>query len=825
MYKVTVVIPIYNQELFLNRCIDSLKRQTFGFKNIEIILINDGSTDNSDDICNNLSHLYSNIKYFFQENKGVSSARNVGITNATGKYIFFLDGDDRLSKKTIKNVSQFFDTVEDEVDLVTYPIETMYNGKVLPPHFRYKYLNKTGIYDLKSEPYIGQTTMNIVVKNKYIHNILFDENQNYSEDQKYCCDILVDKLKMGYCNEAKYIYYRSENSTSGTLAGSCFIFEQCLNFFEMLFDRYDYVPQAFQGLFVNDFYWKVMCNIFFPYHYNSVDYFKAVQRVKKLFQKCEPNVVLNHPNFDVFEKFYLMHFKDENSMIAEANSNDFRLVCDGTIVSSETSLDMVLTKVAVIDKEIRIEGFLKSSYFQFSNSKPKLFVIENEKEERELELNSSSFNYYLSHESTQKFFSTKYRVPISGIKKICFVAEIDGYRFPVHYSFMPLVPFNRRAKIFTYKQNGIKICVKENRISFDKCKTSKKHIWLYYDCKGISGDNGKLQFMHDVKKQDGVKRYYVVTDDSQKELLPPKSYVKFGSIKHYWLMHKAEKVITAYIEDNNIYPIKHRRVLGIVSGLFHFEIIYLQHGVLHIKMPWKYTPEKICADKIVVSTKQETELFVKNGFLESDLLKTRMPRFQCKAYGDSQRKILYAPSWREYLVGPNYDGKWKPLKNKFISSTFFLSMNELLESKELEKLLESYDYTLEVKLHPIFKMYKDLYKIESDRIRFVDSVNSINEYSLFITDFSSYLYDFLYNDIPIISYIPDIVEFKCGMNSYRDLNYDDDFWDEVSYTYEDLIEKIHEFLDGKSINQIRDVFYDVSDPMESIYNLLFLGEK
>lgn len=73
--------------------------------------------------------------------------------------------------------------------------------------------------------------MNIAVKNRFADNVLFDENQTFSEDQKYCCDVLHRTLKMGFCKEGKYIYYRSSSSSSGRLSGSCYIFEQCMSFF------------------------------------------------------------------------------------------------------------------------------------------------------------------------------------------------------------------------------------------------------------------------------------------------------------------------------------------------------------------------------------------------------------------------------------------------------------------------------------------------------------------------------------------------------------------------------------------------------------------
>ena len=92
--KISVIIPVYNVEQYLEKCLDSILNQTY--KNIEIILVNDGSIDKSGLICDEYSRKYNNIKVFHKENGGVSSARNLGIDNATGQYLAFIDPDDYI---------------------------------------------------------------------------------------------------------------------------------------------------------------------------------------------------------------------------------------------------------------------------------------------------------------------------------------------------------------------------------------------------------------------------------------------------------------------------------------------------------------------------------------------------------------------------------------------------------------------------------------------------------------------------------------------------------------------------------------------------------
>ena len=100
MEKVSIIIPTYNSEKYLKRCINSICNQTY--KNIEIIIIDDGSTDNTFNICEEYSKKDDRVKFIHKKNEGVSVARNIGIENANGKYIMFVDSDDWIENNTVE---------------------------------------------------------------------------------------------------------------------------------------------------------------------------------------------------------------------------------------------------------------------------------------------------------------------------------------------------------------------------------------------------------------------------------------------------------------------------------------------------------------------------------------------------------------------------------------------------------------------------------------------------------------------------------------------------------------------------------------------------
>lgn len=795
---ITIIIPIYNAESFIENAMESLLPLHISS---EILLIDDGSTDNSGVICQKCAKKYNNVQYIKKKHTGVSDTRNTGIRRAKGKYILFLDADDELQSGSIEALVDFFDSCYEVVDLVTYPIVTHYYGAVLSSHFRYQTMSYSGIFDLNQFPYIGQTTMNIMVKNQFEHNILFDTSMTFSEDQKYCCEVLCKRMKIGFCREARYIYNRSEESSSGKMKGACYIFEQSMKMFEDMFQGYDIVPLAFQGLYINDLAWKLRANMLYPYHYSKEQFQNAMERIRKLLGNVDADVILNHPDINFFHKYYWLSLKPNHGAEAFFESDKMGIKVYGKQVFSSKTVEIVVTRIREDEGNLIFRGFLKSVVFQFSK-KPKLFAIVNGKN-IEQELYISSHSYYLCHTQTNIFYAFCLEIPLREIEKLSFCMEMDGQRYECTYYFMPKVPFSYQYHrydaviqkkhmqydtignqyLFTnqkwdkvLKKNSYKnwmayrvAPLRKKAISLRK----KKRIHLYYDCRGVKKDNGYYRFLEDYGKKDGIVRKYIVDSklmclDELFSISQKKDVIPFGSEEHKMYLLAAEKIYTAFIEDNNIFPFPAHE-LELYCDFFDFEIEYLQHGILHADIPWKYTPERIMADKICVSTEYEVRLFRdKYHFRDKDIVRKLMPRLkQLDKKVVPQNKILFAPSWRQYLIGSNVNGRWKPMEEAFLRSDYYQGISRLLNSNKMQKLLEANNYNLELKLHPIFKEYTHLFEVKNERIRIVEETDRLETYKIFITDFSSFLFDFVYLGRKVCSFIPDSMQFKSGMNGYR----------------------------------------------------------
>lgn len=374
-YKATVIVPVYNVERFLRGCLKSLTEQTIGFENIEVVLVNDGSTDNSEAVCREFADKYDNVFLYSKENEGLSKTRNYGLARSHGKYIFFLDSDDKLRADTVKSVTDFFDTVYDEVDLVTYRIIHYYGEKPVIVHYRYRTLTKTGVYDLTDPDnrFITQTNINICIKNRGEDNLLFDTTPNFRhEDEKYCCDILREKMKIGFCSDGEYIYNRDNvDSIVSTKFSPENIFDTSMTFYEKLFDSFGrFVPTYYQGIVFNDLRWKLKDGKLLPLHLSGEDWEKANIRIDRLLARIEEDTIVLHPSVSENRLFYWLLRRPNSHPTVVCTDKGISIVSDGRKLYETKKI-----RIAVKDSKARL---VSPVFFFLKKENVRLFSGENE---------------------------------------------------------------------------------------------------------------------------------------------------------------------------------------------------------------------------------------------------------------------------------------------------------------------------------------------------------------------------------------------------------------------------------------------------------------
>ncbi len=211
--KYSIIIPVYNVEKYLDRCLNSVINQTY--KNIEIIIINDGSTDNSKIICNSYKKKDKRIKYFEQKNSGVSIARNVGLENSTGDYVIFIDSDDYVEINAIDIINNHLENKT--VDLMI---------------FNYKKLiaSTNEIYEIKYKN-LDNFSLEYIIHNEKLMI------RGYLWNKVFKKDSIIEKFKSQHCY----------------MEDLCFIQEN-INFFksfEIIYDSPYYIYNVNDGSIMN----------------------------------------------------------------------------------------------------------------------------------------------------------------------------------------------------------------------------------------------------------------------------------------------------------------------------------------------------------------------------------------------------------------------------------------------------------------------------------------------------------------------------------------------------------------------------------------------
>lgn len=308
MFKVSVIIPVYNAEIYLEKTINSIINQSLGFENIELILIDDNSSDNSKDIILNYSNKYENIKYFFSnENHGFPGfGRNYGAKLASSDYIMFLDNDDEFDPDMCKRL---YDAAEKynsdivccdikEIDEVSEVIHKLCNNSAE------KVISFYGEEIFKYETsWVWNKLFRKEIVEKNNINFLTD---TYCDDKAFCVEYMLHANKMVYLNDyVGYLWMRRNESLSNSIELKNLI---------SIFNGYNYMVNL---LITNNktHLFPVVSNpgTLFLLTQSSLleskdDRRKFLEMLYEFEEKCEFNVNLTNPFFSILN-YFVIHKK------------------------------------------------------------------------------------------------------------------------------------------------------------------------------------------------------------------------------------------------------------------------------------------------------------------------------------------------------------------------------------------------------------------------------------------------------------------------------------------------------------------------------------
>lgn len=242
MPKISLIVPIYNVDKYIERCIESVLKQTL--EDFELILIDDGSTDKSSEICNKYKEKDRRVRVKYKTNGGVSSARNEGIDMAIGEYIGFLDPDDYLDIDALDylyNIAQQYQS-----DIACYRMKIYINETLQSDMYEYEEIHVyTGEEIIKEYTLSGKFLYSSCNK-IYSKKLFLNKSNRFSNDIRYAEDalfnylVLCDAEKLVFSNQKKYNYcINSEGVVSNVTEKRLDIFKSQKRIYHLLDKKYN----------------------------------------------------------------------------------------------------------------------------------------------------------------------------------------------------------------------------------------------------------------------------------------------------------------------------------------------------------------------------------------------------------------------------------------------------------------------------------------------------------------------------------------------------------------------------------------------------------
>ena len=278
---ISIIVPVYYVEEYIEKCVESIINQTY--KNIEIILVDDGATDNSGKICDELGKRDSRIKIIHKANGGLSDARNAGLKIAKGEYIGFVDSDDYIAKDMFETLYNLNKKYNSEISIVSF--YEIYKGKVIGVRDSKNLEELTkieAIRELLIDTNIQSYAWNKLFKKELFDGLEFPTNKNF-EDIATTLLLFEKANKVVLLEDPKYYYVRRDNSIVGVRN-----YKTYKDYLDVILDKYNYLDGKYEELDLYNAY-NYIINMIWVYTiivaFDLEEVYKEFEKQYDLFEK------------------------------------------------------------------------------------------------------------------------------------------------------------------------------------------------------------------------------------------------------------------------------------------------------------------------------------------------------------------------------------------------------------------------------------------------------------------------------------------------------------------------------------------------------------
>ena len=863
-YKFSIVTAVYNVELFVAETIESLIAQDIGFDNIQLILVDDGSPDNSGAICNEYAAKYpDNIIVIHKENGGVSSARNTGLDYVQGKYVNFIDSDDKFSKKTLSKVWRFFEENYDKTDVVGVPLR-YFDGKTGNHILNFKF-RQSRVVDLNKDfDYVHLSAASSFIKADIIKNKRFNEELAYAEDGLYMQEILLDKQTLGVVSDGEY-QYRSRitggfSAINNSLKNLKWYTATVENFHLALINKckteLGYIPKFTQYAIMYDMQWRIKVAELDAEVIPEEEQELYLNMLSRVIANIDDDIIMAQKNISREYKFAALNRKYGKLPEIIKTKNNIQLAYNDTPIFFASRFTARIEFVKVEDDYLIIDGHYLVFDLPYKDLKIKAYA--NDKEYIGEHIDRNSFVSSLG-EVIQRAEGFIIKIPLKECEDIFSVKlalEIDGITlFTERYSYRYFTPITNSFRASYYCSNGwilsvgkisifvqkktfvrlwrkriklmLALLTRKNRASKEAAFSrvllpifklfKKKPVWLISDRGEKAGDNGEAMFRYMCQQHPEIDARFVIRKDCNdyERLKKIGPVVAKGTYKNRFLILLSECILTSQLGNDSydqfgIYRSYYKDLLA------DKKVVFLQHGVIKYNFATWLNRYNKNIFGFVTSAHGEWKSIVEEGYhyTEKEVWLTGLPRWD-RLYEDSERRITIMPTWRKYLTrGRNpQTGGWHLIPD-FEESRYFTYYNSLLNDEKLISAAKKYGYKISFLPHPNIQPHVHLFTKHDDVDFFAGDVSYTDIYAhsdLIVTDYSSAVFDFAYMRKPLVYNFFDADKFYSGGHTSSGGYFDDvkDSFGEVEYDLESTVNRIIEYMENGC--QLKDMYRERID--------------
>ena len=772
----TVVSAVYNVEKYLNDYFSSLTKQSLNFKkHIQLILVDDGSTDHSAEIIKQWQAKFpQNIHYFYKENGGQASARNLGLQHVETEWVTFIDPDDFVSSDYFYKTDNFLSN-NANISIVGCPLVFYFEDKdmVKDTHpLKYRFAKGDVVLplsNLKDHLQLSASTAFFKIDNIRNAHIYFDEAMKPSfEDAKFVTDYILNtdaSTNAAFLSKISY-FYRKRSDGSSTLDGawnnpllfSRVIEKGCIEILKTAKMKFGKVPEHIQRIAL----------------YHIIWYFGRI---------VNKPAALSHLSEEQ-KKHFVALLHEMFSYIDEATILRFNLA--GTWFFQKVALLGLFKNTAPKSQIAYIEDFdlkKKQILVKYFSNFP---IIE------QWTINGKEIFPKYQKEVVYDFLGSLYT---------------KEYRtwLPCHdMGDLELFLAGKKAKLTFSGKQFDKLPIETVFTSFKQKSTVKSNAWILMDRDNQADDNAEHLYRYISENHPEQNIYFALkkTSSDWKRLEQDGfNLLEFGSSAFESKLKDCAKIISSHVDGYITHYFKD-------NSLLDKDYVFLQHGIIKDDLSgWLNTKKIAC---FVTATNPEYHSIVDNTtaykFGKKEVKLTGLPRYDRLLTNNNtkSKQILIMPTWRNSIVGTYISGTERTRNPDFMKTNYAKHWHSFMNHAILKELNDQ-GYQIVFAPHPSIQEYMDEFTVPNFIKIYSYSEGNIQSVfqntSILITDYSSVAFDVAYLNKAILYYQFDYDEvFSSGNHTYQKgyFDYNRDGFGVVAYNETELLAALKDLVDNQA---------------------------